>query len=341
MKKNTESKIEHNVSLRPYNTFGVSVNAANFSRTHSATHLQQLLKQTQLSPKLVLGQGSNILFTKNYQGIVIKNEITGIKKIDENSDFVWLKIGAGENWHSLVMHCVSQNLGGIENLALIPGTVGAAPMQNIGAYGVELKDVFEQLTAIEINNGQAQIFDRDACQFGYRDSVFKQTKRDQFIIADVTLKLKKYPGININYHGLKTMLNEMGITQPTIKSVSEAVIKIRQKKLPDPNHIGNAGSFFKNPIVTQQQLHKLQTSWPKIPFYNFNSHYKLAAAWLIEQCGWKGYRQNNIGVHQYQPLVIVNYGKGTGKQIIELAQAIKLSVLEKFAIELIPEVNII
>ena len=336
--------IQENISLQPYNTFGIQASAKWFTTVTNQAQLQQLLSDQhyQTMPKLILGGGSNVLFTQDYPGLVIKNNIPGINKLDEDNDYVWLKIGAGEDWHQLVMHCVDNNYGGIENLSLIPGTVGAAPMQNIGAYGVELKDVFHELTAINIDNGTARIFKNIDCQFAYRSSVFKTIYKNQFIITNITLRLQKQPTPNISYDALARMLSQMQVQQPTIKEVSDVVIQIRQSKLPDPKEIGNAGSFFKNPEITTAELDQLQTQFETVPFYSTNTDkVKIPAAWLIEKCGFKGKRFGNIGVHEKQALVIVNYGDGVGEDIKNLSETIQQAVQDKFNILLTPEVNII
>ena len=291
---------------------------------------------------MILGGGSNILLTQDVEGTVIKMANRGIGIIDENDQQVTLRIAAGENWHQLVMHCVAQGWGGIENLSLIPGCVGAAPLQNIGAYGVELKDVFCELTAIDIEYGQTKIFDKQACQFGYRYSTFKAENKNKYIITDVTLCLSKHPQPNTSYRGLDEWLQQHNITSPTIKDVSNAVIAIRQQKLPDPAVIGNAGSFFKNPIIDTNLFDQLASKHPTLPHYIAdNETYKIPAAWLIEQCGFKGKRIDQIGVHDKQALVLVNHGDGDGHAIAELAKHIQQTVLDTFHVPLEMEVNII
>ena len=336
--------IDHNVSLKSYNTFGIDVAAASLATIKQPTELSELLLDPnwQNQPRLVLGGGSNILLTQNFAGLVIKNAIHGITKTKEDARHVWLRIGAGENWHSFVKYCLQHEYAGVENLSLIPGTVGAAPMQNIGAYGVELKEVFDHLEAINVCDGKTYIFDNAKCHFGYRTSIFKTTYKNQFIITYVTLRLNKNPQPNISYRALQQSLAEANIQQPSITDISKTVIKIRQQKLPDPAKLGNAGSFFKNPLIKQAQLDELQQNYPDVPFYpNGDNHYKVPAAWLIEQCGWKGKRQGNVGVHEHQALVLVNYGGGTGAELKALAQEIQQTVVDKFAIALQPEVNII
>lgn len=337
--------VQQNINLQSFNTFGIHAKSRFFSSVKSIDELQTLLQDSTWKslPTFILGGGSNILLTQDYPGLVIKNEIMGINRIKENDDHVWLKIGAGENWHDLVMHCVAQGLGGIENLSLIPGTVGAAPIQNIGAYGVELCDVFQELEAVRIADGNTIIFKNDQCEFGYRASIFKSSHKNQFVIATVTLRLNKNPQFNTSYGAVREVLDEMKINEITLKAVSDAVIQIRRSKLPDPNIIGNAGSFFKNPIVSQEQFVQLQKSYTNMPHFSEKSSdaIKIPAGWLIEQCGWKGKRLGNVGVYDKQALVLVNYGSGTGADIQDLARQIQASVNARFGIELTPEVNII
>ncbi len=338
--------IQNNRSLVGLNTFGIDVNAQYFVSVDSAPELSELVAQSQWQAmaKVVLGEGSNILLTQNIDGLVIKNNIPGIEKTDENKDHVWLKVGAGENWHRFVLYCLAHDYAGVENLSLIPGSIGAAPMQNIGAYGVEIKDVFEQLEAISLTDGATQVFSHKACHFGYRDSIFKNEQRGRYAITTVTLRLNKRPLFNISYGAIKEVLSQRGIDEKhlSIRAISDAVIHIRQSKLPDPKKIANAGSFFKNPVITQEELATLRTHFEDIPHYpDANSHVKVPAAWLIEHCGWKGKRLRNIGVHDRQALVLVNYGGGSGMELKALAEAIQQSVFDKFGIRLTPEVNIL
>ena len=336
--------LKKNVSLKPFNTFGINVQAQFFAEIRSQEQLVEILNLSELSnyPKLVLGEGSNILFTENFPGLILKMEIPGIRKISEDEEHVCLEVGAGENWHQLVMYCLEQGYAGLENLSLIPGTVGAAPLQNIGAYGVEFKQVFLNLTALHIQNQTLEYFDNKACQFGYRESIFKTQLRNQYIITSVALRLHKIPRLNIDYAPLQKLLENTSKEHLTIKDISNAVIKIRREKLPDPKIIGNAGSFFKNPVITADQFQDFIQHFPNAPYYNTadKNHYKIPAAWLIETCGWKGHRNGNAGVHQQHALVLVNYGEESGKNIHHLAQAIKASVKEKFDLELLTEVNI-
>lgn len=333
-----------NFSLKSYNTFGLDVVSKNFIEVSDSQELKFILHEISLKkePLLILGGGSNILFTKNFDGIVLKNGILGLEVVKENDDFVEVKVGAGEQWHGFVLWCIKQGYGGVENLSLIPGTVGAAPMQNIGAYGVEIKDVFVSLEALNLETLEFEIFNNSDCQFGYRQSVFKNIKKDKYIITDVTFKLSKNPVLNTSYGAIKDVLDEHGVTNPSIKTVSDAVIEIRSSKLPDPSKIGNAGSFFKNPVITQSVFEKLKNNYHDIPSYLLQDGLvKLPAAWLIEHCGWKGKRRGEIGVHDKQALVLVNHGNGHGSDIYQLAIDIQASVKNKFGIELEMEVNVV
>lgn len=335
--------VSENVSLKPYNTFGIDVSTAFFATFNSVEELQLLL-QTHVVKQhnhLVIGGGSNMLLTQNFDGIVLKNNIKGIEIVREDAQTSEVKVGAGEVWHHFVLWAVNKNLGGVENLSLIPGSVGAGPIQNIGAYGVELKDSFKSLEAVEINSGSVQTFVKDDCNFGYRYSIFKDSAKGKYVITHVTFSLKKNPVLNTTYGAIEQELKKQNVT-PSIKTISDAVIAIRQSKLPDPNVLGNAGSFFKNPEVPIQKFEELKTVYPTLTGYPVNSSYiKLAAGWLIEQCGWKGKRIGNTGSHKDQALVLVNYGNATGDEIYSLALDIKESVFEKFGIEIEPEVNVI
>jgi UDP-N-acetylmuramate dehydrogenase len=292
--------------------------------------------------KLVLGGGSNILFTQDYNGLVLKNSLKGIAVERENADHIWVKAAAGEVWHELVLYCIKHSYAGIENLSLIPGLVGAAPMQNIGAYGVELESVFERLEAIHMKTGETVIFKKEDCHFGYRESVFKNKFKDQFVITAVVLRLNKKPVFNTTYGAITETLEKMGVTELSIKAISDAVIAIRSSKLPDPKVLGNAGSFFKNPEVPPEVYERVQKEYPKMPHYPApHGLVKIPAGWLIEQCGWKGKRIGNTGSHKDQALVLVNYGGATGNEVYELAMKIKDSVRDKFGIEINPEVNLI
>ena len=333
-----------NTSLKPYNTFDIEVFAEYYAEFDSVASLTQLLHKRKDRPLFILGGGSNILFTQNYNGLVLKNEILGLKTIEENSNSVVIEAGAGMNWHSFVLSCIEKNFGGLENLSLIPGNVGASPMQNIGAYGVEIKDVFEYLDAVHIATGKVQRFYKADCAFGYRESIFKRTLKDKYIICHVAFRLSKIKhDLNTSYGTIESELEKMKITNPTIRDVSNAVIAIRQSKLPDPNKIGNAGSFFKNPVVPKNNLAKLLKKYPNIPHYPApNDKVKLAAGWLIEQAGWKGKTYDGrYGVHAKQALVLVNYKNTTGQEILDLSNEIIADVKFKFDVTLEREVNIL
>lgn len=338
--------IEKNISLKPYNSFGIDVNASVMYVVRSEEELIEVLSI--INPKtaqdlLVLGGGSNILLLNDVSIPIIKNEIKGIDIIDENEDHVLVRSGAGELWHSLVMFCLDRNLSGLENLSLIPGSVGASPMQNIGAYGVEVKDTFYSLTAIDILEKSKRIFYNKDCEFGYRESVFKKKLKGQYIITDVTFKLAKKPQLKIEYGAIKEELaRHNNLLTYTIRDVSEAVIAIRKSKLPDPKLIGNAGSFFKNPEISLQEFVEIQKLHPEVVAYPIGKQkMKLAAGWLIESCGWKGYREKDSGVHVKQALVLVNYDKASGEELFLLSEKIVKSVQEKFNVLLEKEVNII
>lgn len=336
-------QVQENISLKPYNTFGIDVAARYFAVFRSTEELESLLSINQKpTKKLILGGGSNILFTQDYDGIVLKNEIAGIEKTGEDENFVYIKCGAGENWHQFVLHCIQNNWAGIENLSLIPGCTGASPMQNIGAYGVEVKDVFHQLTAFHLQEKLNYNFSLQDCEFGYRESVFKRKYKDQFVILDITFRLSKKPKFNTRYGAIEEELDKMGVKELSIQNISQAVINIRSSKLPDPKEIGNAGSFFKNPSIPSEQFQNLKSKFNNIVGYeNADGTVKLAAGWLIEQCGWKGFRKDDAGVHAKQALVLVNYGHATGKQLYDLSEKIMLSVKDKFGVTLEREVNLV
>lgn len=335
-------QVLENFPLKPLNTFGVEAAARYYAVFDSIASLNKAMASCPGQPLLILGGGSNILLTGDFPGLVLKNEISGIRKVKEDDEFVHVCAGAGENWHQFVLYTIAQGWGGLENLSLIPGCVGASPMQNIGAYGVEIKDVFEQLTAFHLAERSNYTFRKEACEFGYRESVFKRKYRNQFVIADVTFRLRKKPVLNTSYGAIASELKARGIEHPTIRDVSDVVIAIRQSKLPDPKETGNAGSFFKNPGVTVLQFNELQQRYPGIVAYaNPDGTMKLAAGWLIEQAGWKGYREGDAGVHARQALVLVNFGNATGAGLVALSEKIIASVHEKFGVELEREVNII
>lgn len=335
--------IQEHVSLKPYNTFGIDVTARYFVEVKTEEELVELCKSNALKdkPLLILGGGSNLLFTQDFDGIVVKNSIQGFASTEVDTS-IHVTAGAGMVWHELVTTTLDKGINGLENLSLIPGTVGAAPVQNIGAYGVELKDVFLELHAVEIETGTLRVFSYDECSFDYRYSVFKGPLKGKYIISKVSFKLRNTEEVNISYGAIGATLNEWGISRPTPKDVSRVVIHIRQSKLPDPSKIGNAGSFFKNPVILKDQYDRLKNEFAEIPGYpQPNNHVKVPAAWLIEQNGWKGKTLGNIGVNPKQPLVLVNYGGGTGEELKQLAYSILESVKERFGIELEPEVNII
>jgi len=337
--------ILENISLKPYNSFGINVTAKAFAVFSSLNELSELLSHAPLNTYptlLVLGGGSNVLLTKDIDGLVLKNELKGIELVAEDADFYYVKAAAGENWHGFVEHCLEANYAGLENLSLIPGNVGASPMQNIGAYGVEIKDVFHELEAFHIHEKKLYHFSKEECAFGYRESVFKGKYKNQFIIASVTYKLRKIPQFNISYGAIEKELEKMQVKDLSIQAISQAVINIRSAKLPDPAKIGNAGSFFKNPVVSKFRWHVIWEQYPDISAYKVDEmNYKIAAGWLIEQCGWKGYRKGDAGCNPLQALVLVNYGNATGQEIYELSEDIIQSVHKKFGILLEREVNII
>jgi UDP-N-acetylmuramate dehydrogenase len=337
--------IQENVDLKPYNTFGLEASARYFVVVRTVNELKEVIHNEVFRQNrvLIVGGGSNLLLTKDFEGVVIKNEVVGVSVIEENDANITLRVGAGENWHVFVMYCVQKNYGGIENLSLIPGTVGAAPMQNIGAYGVEIKEVIRNVEAVSLLNGEVRSFSKEECRFGYRESIFKQELKDKYFISSITLTLsKKDHRLNTSYGAINEVLQQKNVKSPSIKAISEAVIEIRQKKLPDPKMIGNAGSFFKNPSIEREKFDALKEKFPTMPsFPGENNLVKIPAAWLIEQNGWKGKTLENIGVHKDQALVLVNYGGGEGKKIWQLALDIQRSVNEKFNITLTPEVNVI
>ncbi len=357
-------QMEENVSLKKYNSFGINVLARGFAVFANQEELAGLLEAARAGgrlpggagsaspaagvsrgtplPVLILGGGSNILFTRDFDGWVLKNEIRGVELIREDEHYVYVRAGAGENWHGFVQYCLQRNWAGVENLSLIPGNVGATPMQNIGAYGVEIKEVFFELEAWSLEDGKVYAFSVNDCDFGYRDSIFKKRHKDRFVILNVVYRLNKIPKFNIAYGAIREELDNMGVQELSIQAISEAVIHIRRSKLPDPAEIGNAGSFFKNPVVDGPQFAALKVELPGIVgFPNADGTVKLAAGWLIEQCGWKGYRKGDAGCHAQQALVLVNYGEASGAEIYALSEEILQSVKRKFGVVLEREVNII
>ena len=329
-------------SLKNFNTFGFDIQAKNLLVIKSETDLIDNFKaeNINLSSKII-GGGSNILFTHNVDELLLKNEIEGIEIVAKTDETIDIAFGGGENWHKIVLYCVNNNWGGLENLSLIPGCVGASPIQNIGAYGSEIKDTFQWLKAFNLKTGELEIFNHSQCNFGYRDSYFKNEGKNLYFITQVCFRLSKNPKINVQYGDIQAILDQKGITHPTIKNVSDAVIEIRQSKLPDPAVLGNCGSFFKNPVISLSHFEKIKENHPSIKSFPVSeTEIKVPAGWLIEQAGWKGKKVGNVGVHEKQALVLVNYGQGTGLEIKNLAQSIQKDILEKFTISLEIEVNI-
>jgi UDP-N-acetylmuramate dehydrogenase len=330
-------------SLYPFNTFGMDVHAAYFDILSKEEELLHLKEQDAFkNGLLILGGGSNILFTQDVPQWVLRNEIRGIEKIKEDEEYVWIQAGAGEVWHGFVLYCVNHGYGGVENLSLIPGTVGAAPIQNIGAYGVEIKDVMDSVRFFNLEKETFETFTNEECQFGYRDSIFKRSLKGKIIITSVVFRLRKKHVFNVSYGNIQQELDIMGVHELSIKSISDAVIRIRSAKLPDPKEIGNAGSFFKNPEVPLTVYDALKEKYPSIPGYKVpDGLIKIPAGWLIEQCGWKGFREHDYGVHRNQALVLVNYARAKGKDIALLSERIMTSVQDRFNISLEREVQII
>ncbi len=337
-------QIQENISLKSYNTFGINATARYFAKFTSVSELDEVFNFDSSNKEvttLVLGGGSNVLLTQDYKGLVAINEMKGIEVINEDPDHVYIRAAAGENWHRFVVYCIENNFAGVENLSLIWGSVGAGPMQNIGAYGAEIKDVFYELEAYNIKEKKLQIFSAKDCEFGYRESIFKRKYKGQFIITSVTFRLNKKPVFNTIYGAVQQELDKMVVQELSIAAISQAVINIRQSKLPDPKEIGNAGSFFKNPAISKQQFEKLQAEFPAIVGYpGKDNTVKVAAGWLIEQCGWKGYRKGDAGCHAKQALVLVNYGNANGIDIYNLSTEIMHSAETKFGIILEREVNV-
>lgn len=342
--KEAPIRILENASLKTYNTFGIDVGCSYLAEIHSLREFKLIRNDQRYkdSETIFLGGGSNILFCRDFKGMVLVNRIGGISVSNEDETRVWLKSGSGEIWHELVQFAVGNGWGGIENLSLIPGSVGAGPMQNIGAYGVELRDCFYELEALDLQSGTIRVFSNADCEFGYRESIFKRELRNRFLILSVTLQLTKFPVVNTSYGAIRSELDRMGVLEPTIKDVSQAVIAIRTSKLPDWRLLGNAGSFFKNPEVEADFHDELQNNFPELVSYaQANGRFKLAAGWLIEQCGWKGKRLGEVGVHEKQALVLVNYGSAKGIDVYNLSEEILQSVKSKFNVTLEREVNIV
>ena len=335
--------IKNNISLKPYNTFGIDVLANHFVEINNYDELTAVLSSKKHPEKLILGGGSNMLLTKNLEKLVVHINLKGIEIISENDDYVNVQAMAGENWHEFVLWCMEHNFGGIENLSLIPGNVGTAPIQNIGAYGVELKDIFLSCEAISLKSLKQHTFQKDECDFGYRDSIFKKQHKNKFVIISVTFKLtKRKHKLNIKYGTISSELEAMGVKNPTIQDISKAVIAIRESKLPNPKEIGNSGSFFKNPVISKTQFEKILINFPEAPsYYVSENEVKVPAGWLIEKAGFKGKRFNNYGVHKNQALVLVNYGGAKGSDILELSKLIQKTVFLLFDISIEAEVNIL
>lgn len=333
---------QENVNIKSYNTFGINVNAKLLAAFNSEKELIDLLESLKNEKLLILGGGSNILFKGDFDGTILLNRIKGIEILEENDEEVVVKVGAGEVWHDFVLHTIEKGWGGIENLSLIPGKVGASPMQNIGAYGVEIKDTFVSLNAVEIATGNIRTFNKEECQFGYRESVFKRKLKNQYVITSVSYRLSKCPVVNTKYGAIEAELEKRNIQNPTIKDVSDAVIAIRESKLPNPKVIGNGGSFFKNPIIDIEHFNRIKKVHPNIPSYPVDeTKIKVPAGWLIDQAGWKGKRFGDCGVHKDQALVLVNYGNATGTEIYELSENIIKDIHQRFDIQLEREVNLI
>jgi UDP-N-acetylmuramate dehydrogenase len=335
-------EVLYNFSLKSYNSFGLDVKAFAFVEITSENQFAGLLRlvNTSKKPFLILGGGSNLLFTSDFDGLVVHIATKGIEIVDEDEDSVYVRSMAGENWDDFVKYCIARNYGGLENLSLIPGNVGSAPIQNIGAYGAEIKDSFYMLDAVSVKTGEFREFYSADCQFGYRQSVFKGDLKGQYVILSVTFKLSKNPVFNTSYGSVSDYLKERGLPV-NLQNISNAISEIRRSKLPDPFELGNAGSFFKNPVISLKHFSRLQKDYPDIPSYPAGSLTKVPAGWLIEKCGWKGFRDGDAGVHARQALVLVNYGNATGTQILNLAHRIMESVKQRFEIDIEPEVNII
>jgi UDP-N-acetylmuramate dehydrogenase len=335
--------LRENISLKPFNTFGIEAKTRFFIEALTEENIIELGENIQdiHQPLLVLGGGSNILFTKDFPGTVLKISTKGIHVLKEDNEMVWVQASAGENWDDLVTFCVEKGWGGIENLSAIPGNAGTSPVQNIGAYGIEMKDTLVELDAFDLEFGRKKILSKEDCRFGYRESIFKLQNKGRYIVLNVTFCLTKKPVLCLDYGNIRKELAIMKVDRPSIKDVRDAVCRIRSEKLPDPKVTGNAGSFFKNPVILPQVYENLKRSFPGIVSFEQNRKIKLAAAWMIDQCGWKGKRKGNAGVHSTQPLVLINLGNATGLEIIDLSEEIRQSVYQKFGIMLETEVNII
>ena len=336
-------EIQHHFSLKNYNTFGIEAKAKQFIAVHSTEELKDILEQKKADKKFIVGGGSNMLLTKDIDALVIHIDLKGKNIIKENDDFVWVESQAGENWHEFVLWTIDQDFGGLENMSLIPGNVGTTPVQNIGAYGTEIKDTFVSCQAITIENQEIKSFLKEECNFGYRESIFKNDAKDQYIITSVVFKLtKKNHKINSSYGDIAAELAKNNRTEPTLKDVSNAVISIRRSKLPDPKELGNSGSFFKNPILLKSDFEKIYQQFPEMKYYEISeTEVKVPAGWLIEQAGFKGKRFGDAGIHKNQALVLVNYGNATGAEILNVSKDIQETVFKKFGIHIEAEVNVI
>ena len=336
-------EILNNFSLKNHNTFGIEAKAKQFIAVHNLEELKTVLEENQFEKKFILGGGSNMLLTKDIEALVIHVDLKGKKIIKETDEFVWVESQAGENWHEFVLWTINQNLGGLENMSLIPGNVGTTPVQNIGAYGTEIKDTFVSCEAMKIENQEMKTFTNSACHFGYRESVFKNGVKDQYIITSVVFKLtKRNHKINTSYGDITAELAKNNIINPTLKNVSDAVIAIRQTKLPDPKELGNSGSFFKNPILLKSDFEKIHQKFPEMKYYEVSkTEVKVPAGWLIEQAGFKGKRFGDAGIHKNQALVLVNYGNATGQEILQVSKKIQETIYKTFGIHIEAEVNVI
>ena len=335
--------IQNNFSLKKYNTFGIEANAKQFVAVHSILDLNTILQKHQADPKFILGGGSNMLLTQDIQALVIHIDLKGKKVLKDDDDYVWVESQAGENWHEFVLWTIDQNFGGLENMSLIPGNVGTTPVQNIGAYGTEIKDTFVSCDSMTIATQEMKTFDKEDCHFGYRESIFKHEAKDQFIITSVIFKLTKHNHkINTSYGDITKELEKQNVSTPTLKDVSNAVIAIRQSKLPDPKELGNSGSFFKNPIISKEQYEKVHALHPEMPHYVISeTEVKVPAGWLIERAGFRGKRFGDAGIHKNQALVLVNYGNATGQEILAVSRDIQATILREFGIVIEAEVNVV
>ena len=336
-------QIQSNFSLKPFNTFSIEAKAKSFVAVHSLDELKTVLAEHAAEPKFILGGGSNMLLTQDIEALVIHIDLKGKRILKEDDDFVWVESMAGENWHEFVLWTIDQNFGGLENMSLIPGNVGTTPVQNIGAYGTEIKDTFVSCDAMKIDDQTMRTFSKEDCRFGYRESIFKQEAKNQYIITSVVFKLtKRNHNINTSYGDITKELALQNVSVPTLKDVSNAVIAIRQSKLPDPKILGNSGSFFKNPVISRSHFEKVQAQFPEIRFFEVSpTEVKVPAGWLIEQAGYKGFRKGDAGVHKNQALVLVNYGSATGQEILALSREVQQAVFDKYSIAIEAEVNVI